>query len=932
MKFAMRASAAAAILTLTFFSTALPAAEPILWVEDSFEDFADGQLDAAGQNLYVSRDGALRTIHRFDLNRDGHLDLIFNSTHDNFTYIPATLGLMEPSRRVRRAELAVEGSLGVVLEDLNRDGHLDAVFCPNRSGLQNPRRLLTILWGAQDGWSNRRSHGQLPVYGALAVAAADLNRDQWPDIVTLNQTAWLPGQPQGNILRIFWGSPEGFLLTDTTELGIPQALDLAAGDFDGDGFKEAALLSGRGLVEVVRGQAAPGSPRDLTRQEVLLPGNDGLCLTAADADGDSRIDLLVGTDQGKVYFVGGKTGESWGEPRTWAAPNASHIAAGDLNADGHPDLVLTDFTLARAGGGEAAGASESLNQPVRILWGSAEGFDAGRATGLAIGYARSSAVGDLDGDGYQDLSVAVHQSSKQFETDSLVFFGTGSKVLDQHPLTLRTIGATDTAIVPPGGSLPGRVLFCNSLGGTVAERVPLHVYWGSPGGFSASNRWEIPFQSGYEASAADLNRDGYPDLIALNSQHAGDAAESDPTAGANIFWGGASGFDLERRRTVLQERNLGSSNVADLNRDGYLDLVLGAFEAKEGKNYLVIRYGSKEGFLPSGRLALPFDFRTIGSLIADLNGDDWLDTAFVSSQQNRLHILWGGPEKFSPERRSQLRIPFPISLEAADFNGDGRLDLVVGSYMDPVSHHHDMGLSIFWGDSGGFRSSNAQWLPGFTPIGMAVADFDGDGYLDLFSPHYLADLTRESVASYLYWGGPQGFATRNRTILITDSAHDAMAGDFDQDGRLDLAVSCHTRDGNHHTDSKVFYNDGNRFRNPRVEHLPTIGTHWMWIQDVGHIHHRQWKQVYRSSVFGWDREVSAGRLSFQAEQPHRTRLSFQVRSSSSPKGLADRAWRPLSEGAFDLSPGDRRLQYRAVLESGNGDLYPVLDRVEIQLK
>ena len=525
MKFAIRAAAAAAILTLALFSTALPAGEPVLWVEDSFEDFADGQLDAAGQNLYVSRDGALRTIHRFDLNRDGHLDLIFNSTHDNFTYIPATLGLMEPSRRVRRAELAVEGSLGVVLEDLNRDGHLDAVFCPNRSGLQNPRRLLTILWGAQDGWSNRRSHGQLPVYGALAVAAADLNRDQWPDIVTLNQTAWLPGQPQGNILRIFWGSPEGFLLTDTTELGIPQALDLAAGDFDGDGFKEAALLSGRGLVEVVRGQAAPGSPRDLTRQEVMLPGNDGLCLTAADADGDSRIDLLVGTDQGKVYFVGGKTGTGWGEPRSWAAPNASHIAAGDLNGDGQPDLVLTDFTLARAVGGEAAGAAESVNQPVRILWGSAEGFDAGRSTGLAIGYARSSAVGDLDGDGYQDLSVAVHQSSKQFETDSLVFFGTGSKVLDQHPLTLRTIGATDTAIVPPGGSLPGRVLFCNSLGGTVAERVPLHVYWGSPGGFSASNRWEIPFQSGYEASAADLNRDGYPDLIALNSQHAGDAAE-----------------------------------------------------------------------------------------------------------------------------------------------------------------------------------------------------------------------------------------------------------------------------------------------------------------------------------------------------------------------------------------------------------------------
>lgn len=931
MKFATRAAAAAAILTLALTSVALRAGEPILWVEDSFEDFADGKLDAAGQNLYVSRDGALRTIHRFDLNRDGYLDLIFNSTHDNSTYIPATLGLLEPSRRVRRAELAVEGSLRVVLEDLNRDGHLDAVFCPNRSGLQNPRRLLTILWGAEDGWSNLRSHGQLPVYGALAVAAADLDRDGWPDIVTLNQAAWLPGQPEGNILRIFWGSPEGFLLTDTSELGIPQALDLAAGDFDGDGFKEAALLSGRGVVEVVRG-GAPGTTRELIRQEVVLPGDEGLCLTAADADGDSRIDLLVGTDRGKVYFVGGKAGPGWEEPGAWATPNASHIAVGYLNGDGHPDLVLTDFTLARAGGGEAAGAAESVAEPVQILWGSTDGFDSGRSTGLAIAYARSSAVGDLDGDGHQDLSVAVHQSSKQFETDSLVFLGTGSSVLDQHPLTLRTLGATDTAIVPPRGSLPGRVLFCNSLGGSVAERVPLYVYWGGSGGFSASNRWEIPFQSGYEASAADLNRDGYPDLIVLNSQHAGEAAAMDPTAGANILWGGPGGFDLEARRTVVRERNLGSSNVADLNRDGYLDLVLGAFEAKKGKNFLVIRYGSKNGFLPADRLALPFDYRTVGSLVADLNGDDWLDTAFVSSQQNRLHILWGGPEGFSPERHSQLRIPFPISLETADFNGDGQLDLAVGSYMDPVSHHHDMGLSIFWGDRGEFRPSNAQWLPGFTPIGIAAADFDGDGYLDLFSPHYLGELTRESVASYLYWGGPQGFETRNRTILITDSAHDAMAGDFDQDGRLDLAVSCHTRDGNHHTDSKVFYNDGNRFRNPRVEHLPTIGTHWMWIQDVGHIHHRQWKQVYGSSVFAWDREVSAGRLTFRAEQPKGTGLSFQVRSSADSKGLADQAWRPLRDGVFDLNPGDRRLQYRAVLESGNGDLFPVLDRVEIQLE
>ena len=61
----------------------------------------------------------------------------------------------------------------------------------------------------------------------------------------------------------------------------------------------------------------------------------------------------------------------------------------------------------------------------------------------------------------------------------------------------------------------------------------------------------------------------------MNSQHGG--AGDDPFAGANIFWGSPSGFDLEKRRTVLRERNLASSTVADLDRDGFLDLVLGAF-------------------------------------------------------------------------------------------------------------------------------------------------------------------------------------------------------------------------------------------------------------------------------------------------------------------------------------------------------------------
>ena len=79
------------LLSLILTLSPLQAARKTVWVEDSFQDFADGRLDASGQNLYVSRDGSIRTIHRFDLNQDGFLDLVFNSTHDTAGFLPGTL-------------------------------------------------------------------------------------------------------------------------------------------------------------------------------------------------------------------------------------------------------------------------------------------------------------------------------------------------------------------------------------------------------------------------------------------------------------------------------------------------------------------------------------------------------------------------------------------------------------------------------------------------------------------------------------------------------------------------------------------------------------------------------------------------------------------------------------------------------------------------
>lgn len=914
-------------LAAIVWSSQSHAQEALRFVDDTFEDFAKGTLDASGQDLYISRDGTIRTIHRFDLNQDGFLDLIFNSTHDFTNFVPASLVSIAPGREIQQRPLAVEGSTRVVLDDLNRDGMVDAVFCPNDSGLQHTRRFVTILWGGEDGWSDRRSNGVLPVQGATAIVTADLNRDGWPDIVSLNGTRWLPGQPEGRIVRIYWGSADGFLLSRLRDIGVEGASDLAAGEFTGDDSRDVAILTGGASVRVLRAAASMDGGARLDTTAYSLPSRGASCLVAADVDGDQRADLVACTNGNQIIVVPGRSGGGWGAATRIDAFHASHIAVGDLDGDSHADLVVTAASLSSSSSElpGAAGAS------VQILWGGTQGFSTTRATALDVPRASASAIGDLDGDGHADLAVALSQGSETWAAESAIFFGTGDRRFVRGPHGVSTQGAVSVAIAPKEGTLPSRAVFCNSLEGSVGEHVPLFVYWGSATGFDPANRWEIPFRSGYEASAADLNADGYPDLVAMNSQHSGEAARSDPTAGANIFWGGAAGFDVNQRRTILRERLLGTSNVADLDRDGYLDLVLGAFDAPDKPDLLVIHYGSANGFDGSRRVTFPFPDRTTGSVIADFDKDSWLDIAFVSYIEDRVHILLGGPKGFDPARQSQMAVPAAISEETADLNADGFLDLIVSSYEDRVAGHHDTGLMIFWGSATGFRQSNAQWLPGSSPIGMAVADFDADGYLDLFAPHYLGELTREALPSYLYWGGPEGFSTRGRTILMADSAHDALAGDFDRDGRLDLAVSSHTRDGNHHTSSRVFYNDGHRFSRPRIVDLPTIGSHWMWDQDMGHIYNRRFEQTYESSPFTWARSADAGRLNVKADTPGGSTLLFDVRSSPTADGLRSQTWRKVERQEFPLQAGDRVLQYRATFKSDNGDRYPILDRVEIEI-
>jgi hypothetical protein len=120
----------------------------------------------------------------------------------------------------------------------------------------------------------------------------------------------------------------------------------------------------------------------------------------------------------------------------------------------------------------------------------------------------------------------------------------------------------------------------------------------------------------------------------------------------------------------------------------------------------------------------------------------------------------------------------PYSLNAADFNGDGRPDVATinGTSSD---------VSVFLRQPGGgfAQEAGSPVAVGSGPSGATVGDFNGDGRLDLAVSNFVG----QSVSVLLRQPGA-GFALEGGAITL-GAATAVAAGDFNTDGRLDLAVT-----------------------------------------------------------------------------------------------------------------------------------------------
>ncbi len=749
-------------------------------------------------------------------------------------------------------------------------------------------------------------------------------------------------------LCIYWGSPDGYSAARRSSLETINCSDVAIADVNRDGHPDV-IFANEGNTEAQSGvmiYLGDGKGGFSEHRRLKLPGVYSSAVNVADLNADGYVEIILAN----MYRLNAKpdppTGNSvrtyrvnsyvyWGsadgystQRRTQLPTTAAQAAAvADLNGDGLPDVVFAN------GAGEVS----------FVYYNGPEGFFPHRRSQVVTSGAHDVAIEDLNRDGHPDLIFANYANEGFFDTQSYVYWGSPAGFSRDRRSGLPTSGASGIVVADLNGNGRKDIVFINKIegvsyaGGTTASlAIPgpttSWIYWGDDRGrFSPQRRQGLPTTRGADSYVnADVNADGYVDLLFAHG--------SSPTI---IYWGGPRGTAKENKSAVLNARS-GTARVADFNRDGYLDLLT---------KYFVI-YGQKTGFSQIDRFAFvpPAGYPTL----ADLNRDGWLDV--ISPLHNKVLIYWNSPHGFDNQRTSELPLPGKgaAMAETADFNRDGFLDLVVVIHIDSrkplepgevavlhASAHTES--YIYWGGAEGYSASRRLALPTVGCNDAVAADLNADGYVDLFFPSYLGGIHRH-FPGYIYWNGPDGFNATRRALIPGFSGCGAFAADCNLDGYQELIVANHTRVGNHRSDIWVYWGSEKGYSPQNRSSLPATGPHFFSLIDIGDVYDRSDRYDYISPPFNAGANAEAGtkwkQISWLADTPFRTRVELQIRTAATREELKSAAWRgPTGSGTFYLTPGEKIeaaggqqhwIQYKASLISPNSTNTPILHKVSIR--
>jgi hypothetical protein len=417
----------------------------------------------------------------------------------------------------------------VTITDVNGDGNPDVIEVDSDSA------QVSVLLGMGDGTLAPRV--SYPTGGtSLSVAAADVNGDHVLDLVVTNGDT--------DTVGVLIGKGDGTFAADTVvRMDYPVEDETTAGalaDLNGDGKLDLIVVSytgasSPGKISVQLGTGDGG----FTAVGSYPCGLGSNQIAVGDVNGDGKLDVLVANLGANTVSVllGTGTGElvPKGDYPTGLGPSA--LALGDLDADGVPDLVTANGS-----------------NTVSVLLGKGDGQFATNVDYPGQYYPRAVAVADVNGDGKLDV-VTVNISS----VSVLAGKGNGQLAASVDDLVDNAIGGAFGDLNSDGHL---DVVTTNYDTGVVS------VLTGKGDGTFAPN---VNYSVGYEPRSvvlADVNGDGRPDILVLDAR----------SASISVLLGNKDGSFASKLDYTTGITSVVSWLAAgDLNRDGKIDLVVGAY-------------------------------------------------------------------------------------------------------------------------------------------------------------------------------------------------------------------------------------------------------------------------------------------------------------------------------------------------------------------
>jgi len=463
------------------------------------------------------------------------------------------------------------------------------------------------------------------------------------------------------------------------------------------------------------------------------------------------------------------------QPATPAAgdPLECSIASGAIDPEGDPLTYDFAWTLGGLSTGHSL-AGGSLTSTLTVAAGitisggqwtctvtAHDGSQSGApgSASVTVG-AGPGACSDLNGDCFPDIVFSNHWDGTTYEQDSFVYWGGASGYSSAQRQALPTKGSIANVVADLNNDGYTDIVFANERDDSnpVDYFIDSYIYWGSASGLSSSNRQDLPTVGARAVATADLDNDGYLDLVFANTWNG-----NDYIINSYIYWGSASGPST-LNYTELPTMGADDIEIADLDADGYLDIVFA--NLRNGPNYNVNSYvywGSSTGYSTSDRTDLPTDGAT-GVAAGDLDGDGYPDLVFSNTISSagwatESFIYWGSSTGYSAGSRTILDSLGAYGVSLADVNSDNELDIIFANRFYPSGGYQQNSFVYLGAGGGSFPVVQRLALPTQGARASAVYDLDADGYLDIVFANVRDSTTNLVVDSYIYWGSANGYST-----------------------------------------------------------------------------------------------------------------------------------------------------------------------------